>query len=131
MLFVLSIPVVAVGEGGLQEYFSDTAAEVKEAEDAAVKRQILNDSFTKMLLVLNKVQNSGIISEEESMSVDNFKTTIQEKQDELNGENGFARVTDSQLNNFADYSVQDIEQAVITISLVALLLIAILLVLLL
>lgn len=130
MLFVLSIPIIAGGEGELQKYFNKTATEVKATEDASVKREILNQSFTKMLKVLNKVQNSGMISEEESMGVGNFKITIQEKQDELNGKNGFERVTDSQLNNFADYAVQDIEQATnITISLVALVLIAILLVL--
>lgn len=129
MLFVLSIPVIAGGEGELQKYFNKTATEVKATEDASAKREILNESFTNMLKVLNKVQNSGMISEEESMGVGIFKTTIQEKQDELNGKNGFERVTDSQLNNFADYAVQDIEQANITISLVALILIAILLVL--
>ncbi|MDZ7767339.1 MAG: hypothetical protein U5K00_23470 [Melioribacteraceae bacterium] len=129
MLFALSIPVVASGEGELQKYFNKTATEVKATEDASEKRAILNESFTDMLKVLNKVQNSGMISEEESKGVENFKTTLQEKQDELNGTNGFERVTDSQLNNFADYSVQDIEQASVTISLVALVLIAILLVL--
>lgn len=129
MLFVLSIPVIAEGEGELQKYFNKTATKVKSTEDASAKREILNDSFTKMLKVLNKIQNSGMISEEESLGVSNFKITIQEKQDELNGKNGFEKVTDSQLNNFADYTVQDIEQASITISLVALVLIVILLVL--
>lgn len=129
MLFVMSIPVIAGGEGELQKYFNKTAAKVKATEDASAKREILNESFKNMLKVLNKVQNSGMISEEESMGVSNFKTTIKEKQDELNGINGFERVADSQLNDFADYTVQDIEQASITISLVALILIAILLVL--
>lgn len=129
MMFVVSIPVIAGSEGELQNYFNKTAIEVKATEDASAKREILNESFTDMLKVLNKVQNSGMISEEESKGVENFKTTIKEKQDELNGTNGFERVTDSQLNNFADYTVQDIEQASITISLVALILIAILLVL--
>ena len=128
-LFIISIPVIAGGEGELQKYFNKTAIEVKATEDASIKREILNDSFTNMLKILNKVQNSGMITEEESLGVGNFKTTIQEKQDELNGKNGFEKVADSQLNNFADYSVQDIEQASITISLVALVLIVILLVL--
>ncbi|MCF8241772.1 MAG: hypothetical protein K9J16_10330 [Melioribacteraceae bacterium] len=129
MLFVLSSTVIAGGEGELQKYFNKTATEVKAAEDASAKRGILNESFTNMLKVLNKIQNSGMLSEEESTGVGNFKTTIQEKQDELNGKNGFERVPNSQLNNFADYAVQDIEQASLTISLVALVLIAILLVL--
>lgn len=128
-LFVLSIPVIAGGEGELQKYFNKTATEVKATEDASAKREILNDSFTDMLKVLNKVQNSGMISEEESKGVGNFKSALIEKHDELNGKNGFERVADSQLNSFADYTVQDIEQASVTISLVALVLIAILLVL--
>lgn len=127
MLFVLSIPVFASGEGELQNYFNKIAIEVKATDDASAKRVILNESFTDMLKVLNKVQNSGMISGEESKGIDNFKTTLQEKQDELNGTNGFEQVTDSQLNNFVDYSVQDIEQASVTISLAAVVLIAILL----
>lgn len=69
-----------------------------------------------------------MISKEESGSIDLFKTSLKEKQDELEGINGFERIPDSQLNEFSNYVVQDMEQASITISLLALVVIIILLV---
>ena len=72
-----------------------------------------------------------MISKNDVDGIDRLKATLQEKQDELAGSNGYARVPDEQLNSFAEYVVQDMEQAdqVITISLVTLLLIVILIVL--
>jgi hypothetical protein len=77
------------------------------------------------------VQSSGLMSKDDLVGIDRFKTTLQEKQDELEGSNGFERVSDEQLNDFSDYVVQDMEQAdaVVTVSVITLLLIAILLVL--
>jgi hypothetical protein len=129
MMFVFSIPVLADGKGELQKYFNDAAIKVKATEDASVKREILNESFESMFKALNVVQNIGLVSQEENAGIDIFKTSLKEKQDELNGLNGFERVQDAQLNNFSNYVVQDMEQASITISLVAVLLIIIILVL--
>ena len=80
---------------------------------------------------LDKVQNSSLISKEDRIGIDRLKTTLQAKQNELTGINGYERVSDEQLNNFSNYVVQDMEQAdqMITISLVALLLIILLIVL--
>ncbi|MCB0287262.1 MAG: hypothetical protein KDE57_11445, partial [Calditrichaeota bacterium] len=60
------------------------------------------------------------------------KATLQDKQDELMGNNGYERVSDAQLNAFSDYVVQDMEQAdkTISISLVSALLIVIIIILL-
>lgn len=131
MLSVFAVPANASGKGDLQKYFSDTAVKVKAADDVSVKRAILNDSFQSMSKALNNVKNSGLISDKDLISIDNIKTSILEKQNELNGINGYERVTDLQLNEFSNYVVQDMEQAdqLITISLVTLILLAILLVL--
>lgn len=131
LMFVFSIPVLAAGEGELQKHFNEAVVKVKATEDAAAKREILNDSFESMLNALDKVESLGLVSQEESEGIDIFKTSLKEKQDELNGINGFERVQDSQLNDFSNYVVQDMEQAdqMITISLVTALLIIILLVL--
>lgn len=129
MMFVLSIPVVAGGEGEIQKYFNDAVVKVKATEDASLKREILNKSFESMFKAINKVQSLELVSKEESKGIDLFKTSLKEKQDELKGINGFERVQDSQLNDFSNYVVQDIEQAAITISLVAALLIIIILIL--
>jgi hypothetical protein len=82
---------------------------------------------------LDKVQSSFLVSKEDKDGIENLKATLKENQDELAGINGYERVPDSQLNNFSNYVVQNMEQAdsTITISVVALVLIILLVVLLL
>jgi len=131
-MFVFAIPVNAGGKSELQKHFSNAANKVKATENASEKRKILDESFQSMSKTLDKVQSSGLISNEDRLSLDRFKATLQEKQYELAGINGYERVTDAQLNAFSNYVVQDMEQAAetITISVVALILIIILVVLL-
>jgi len=85
-----------------------------------------------MSKALDKVQSLGLIAKDDQISIERFKATLKEKQDELTGSNGFVQVPDEQLNTFSDYVVQDMEQAaqVITISVVTLLLIILIIVLL-
>ncbi|MBN2267153.1 MAG: hypothetical protein JW725_02310 [Candidatus Babeliaceae bacterium] len=133
MMFVLVQAVTAGGKDDIQKYFNDTACKVKATDDPVQKREILNKSLQTMSQALERVESSGLIPEDERAGIDRFKTTLQEKQDELMGSNGYERVADAQLNAFSNYVVQDMEQAAqtITISLVAALLIVIILVLLL
>ncbi len=128
IMFLFTLPAIAGGKGEIQKYFSDAAKKVNAAESASEKRDILEKSFKSMFNALDKVQNSGMISQDESKGIDLFKATMKERQDELIGVNGFERVADSQLNDYANFVVQDMEQASITISLLALVLIIILLV---
>lgn len=133
MMFVLAIPVNADAKGELKQYFSKTADKVKATENADEKREILNEAFNSMYKILDKVLSSDLISESDYAGIEQYKATLQEKQNELEGSNGYERVPDAQLNSFADYVVQDMEQAdsTITISVIALILIIILVVLLL
>ena len=73
------------------------------------------------------VRSSPLVSKADRAGLDRLKAALQEKQDELAGTNGYARVADDQLNAFSDYVVQDMEQAdrTITISVVTALLIVI------
>jgi hypothetical protein len=132
MMFVFILPANAGEKGELQKYFSNVANKVKATENASEKRKILNESFQNMSKTLDKVQSLWLISEDDRVGIERLKSTLQEKQDELEGCNGFERVSDAQLNAFSNYVVQDMEQAdqMITISLVTLLLIIILIVLL-
>lgn len=132
MMFVLAVPVNADAKGELKQYFSKAAEKVKATENADEKREILNEAFNSMSKVLDNVLSSELISESDYAGIEQYKATLQEKQNELEGINGFERVPDAQLNAFADYVVQDMEQAdqMITISVVVLLLIIILIVLL-
>ncbi|MGA9118737.1 MAG: hypothetical protein WB699_05185 [Bacteroidota bacterium] len=132
MMFVLALPANAGGKEQLQRYFSDAASKVKATDNPAEKREILNESFQTMFKALAIVEQSPTLSKDDAVSIDRFKASLQEKQDELTGSKGYVRVPDRQLNAFSDYVVQDTEQAdqIVTISLVTLLLIAILFVLL-
>jgi hypothetical protein len=133
MMFVLAIPVNADGKDELKQYFSKAAEEVKATENADEKREILNESFNSMSKILDKVLSSELISENDRAGIKQYKAILQEKQNELKGSNGYDRVPDTQLNNFANYVVQDMEQAdsTITISVIAVILIILLVVLLL
>jgi len=132
-MFVLAIPVNADEKGELKQYFSKAADKVKATENANEKREILNESFNSMSKVLDEVLSSGLISESDYTGIEEYKAALQEKQNELEGSNGYQRVPDAQLNSFADYVVQDMEQAdgTITISVIVLILIILLVVLLL
>lgn len=131
MMLVLAVTAQADGKRQLQKYFSDTATKVKATENVSEKRAILQESFENMTEVLAMVQRSPSLSKDDQAGLDRLQATLQEKQDELAGVNGFDRVADGQLNAFAQYVVQDMEQAdqMITISVVTLLLILILVVL--
>jgi len=104
---------------------------VKATDNPSEKREILSESFQTMSKALDMVRSSPSITKDDGVAIDRFKATLQERQDELAGSNGYVRVSDEQLNAFSDYVVQDMEQAdqIITISLVTLLLIIILIVL--
>ncbi len=125
-LFLIS-SVQAQATSNIKDYFSETAAQVKAESDPIQKRIMLKGALERMTVALDKVEGSIFVSEEDLASLDGFRNALQEKQDELAGTNGFNPVPNSQLNSFADYVVQDMEQAdrSITISVVTALLILI------
>ena len=131
MMFVLLLAAQADGKQQMKKYFADTAKKVKATEDVVEKRQILEDSFSKMTKALDVVARSASISDADRVGIERFKASLQEKQNELAGTNGFQPVSDSQLNSYSQYVVQEMEQAeMITISVVTLLLILIIVILL-
>jgi hypothetical protein len=133
MMFVLVQAGNAGEKNNIQKYFNDTACKVKATADPVQKRELLDKSLQTMSKALDKVESTGLISQNDRTGINRFKTALQEKQDELTGNNGYERVADSQLNAFSDYVVQDMEQAeqYVTISLISALLIIIILILLL
>jgi hypothetical protein len=112
----------------LQKYMNDIITEVREAEAPEEKREILNDLFENLQESFVIAKNSPLVPEEDHKGIDILQTKITDRQNELNGLNGFEKVPDNQLNEFATFTLQDIEQAntIITISLTTLLLIIIL-----
>jgi septal ring factor EnvC (AmiA/AmiB activator) len=116
----------------LKSHVRDVVQEVKEAPTAEKKREILNEELRGMVKALDRVETMANLSEKDAEGVDELRSRVQAKIDELNGQNGFERVPDSQLDSFADYVQQDLEQAdnEITIGVTTLLLILILILLL-
>lgn len=110
-----------------QKYINTSIEKVKGTDNPVEKRKILNDMFNDLTTAIETVKGYNV-PEEDIVQLEIFKNQFTEKQDELNGTNGFEKVQDSQLNNFAGYVQQDIEQAdtIVTISLTTLLLIIIL-----
>jgi hypothetical protein len=131
MTFVMAFAGNVQAQDKLQNYLSGTASKVKATTDPLEKREILNESFEKMSKALNVVQRSPLVSKDDKATIDNIKVILAEKQNELEGLNGYERVPDVQLDAFADYVVQDMEQATqtVTISLVSLLLIILIVIL--
>jgi hypothetical protein len=131
MMCVLVYAGMAAAQGNVQNYFNDAACKVKAAADPSQKRDILVGAIQDMSKALGKVQNSPLVSKADRAGLDRLNASLQEKQDELAGTNGYARVADDQLNAFSQYVVQDMEQAdqTITIGVVAALLIVIIIIL--
>jgi hypothetical protein len=127
IMIVLACAGIAQGQDKLQNYLSDAACKVKVTADPVQKRAILVNSIEKMEQALNAVKGYPLVSKDDKEGIDRFRVVLQDKRDELAGLNGYDRVTDAQLNAFADYVVQDVEQAsqTVTISTVTLLLIII------
>jgi hypothetical protein len=134
LILTLTISAAAfAGEReGLQRYYNETARAVKEASDPAQKREILTTSLDRMGSALDALEKTPLLSAEDRAGIARYRAALREKQDELAGTNAFERVSDSDLNAFSVYMVQDMEQAgeYITISLVGALLILILIILL-
>lgn len=133
LIVLLAMTQAASAGGGseISKYFNETALEVKATDNPTEKRDILRHSLETMTKALDKVESSALVSVEDRTGAKLLRATLQEKQDELDGMNGFERVADTQLNSFSDYVVQDMQQAdqYLSVSLVALLLIIIILIL--
>ena len=116
----------------LKKYFNDAAQKVKQTDNPVEKRLILNKTYGRVLTALDVLNNYPFLNKDEKKGIQIYKSTTQDKYDELNGLNGYKKVNDNNLDKFADYSVQSIEQAntlVISISVTTLLIIIIIILL--
>jgi hypothetical protein len=111
----------------LKDYFNKVNQKVKHTDNPAEKRAILNNSFDDLLKAFNTAGQMPL-SQNDREGINYFKQKVLEKKNELNGLNGYDKVKDASLNQFANYSMQQFEQSAeyITISVLALVLIIIL-----
>ncbi len=116
----------------IKAHVRDIVQEVKAAPTASEKRAILDEELRDIVTALDRVERMADLSAQDAAGIDALRSRVQAKIDELNGQNGYEAVPASQLNTFADYVQQDLEQAdnTITISVTTALLILILVILL-
>jgi hypothetical protein len=121
-------------ENRLKEYFNDLLLKVEQTKDPAEKRALLNESLERFLTAMDRIQKLPFLNQEQREALARFDTEVQEKHDELNGAAGFAQVANADLDDFAGYMVQDLEQAArsyIVLSTAAIIIIIVLLIILL
>lgn len=136
-IFLVAIQSLAIAQTSnitetFKNHFNETVQMVHETEDVDEKRDILNTSFSKMITALERIESRVDLSEDELTRLDLYKNEIEQKQNELNGVDGFNEIQDEDLLDFSEYSQQYFEQAnrTITLSVSTALLVIILLILL-
>lgn len=95
----------------IKQYFNSALEQINEAETPAQQRQILDRSLDKMISVLGTLQTWPDVPQSELLTVQQLRQRFVEKQDELQGRNGYERVSDNDLVAFANYVQQDMENA--------------------
>ena len=90
---------------------SQVAQEVKQAADPAEKRRILSSYFQHMEAGLEKAETLTSLPDGDKQSLHTVLGKYLAYQAELDGSKGFARVEDRELDEFAAYVRQDMEQA--------------------
>jgi hypothetical protein len=115
-----------------KKHFNETVQQVHQTEDADEKRLILNESFTKMITALDRIESRANLTKSETAMLSSYRSELSEKQNELNGLDGFDEVQDEDLDDFSNFSQDFMEQAdrTVTIGVTTVLLIIIILLLL-
>jgi hypothetical protein len=90
---------------------SAISQEVKQAPDPAEKRRILSDFLDHMENGLQKAETMPSLPDQDRQSLHTVLGKYFAYQAELDGTRGYARVADGDLDEFAAYIRQDMEQA--------------------
>jgi hypothetical protein len=98
-------------ESRFKEYFHNLVLEVEQAKDPADKRALLNEGLERLLAAMDRIQRLPFLGRERRDALAGFVAEVQEKHDELNGAAGFTMVANADLDGFAEYMAQDLEQA--------------------
>ncbi|MBN2731504.1 MAG: hypothetical protein JXR26_03645 [Balneolaceae bacterium] len=98
-------------ESLFKKYINHVVQKVKETNEPAQKRKLLNENFDKLISATEKAQRLNLGNDHKSALLQHFKQDLANKKNNLNGTNGFERVSANQLDLFADYVQQDFEQA--------------------
>ena len=111
LVFAFATLATAQDRSEIHKRLAEVAQHVKQVKDPAAKRALLDDTFRQLTDVVNQASQGPLATASDQAALKVLGRNIQDKRDELNGKNGFRRVDDARLNSFADYSMQDLEQA--------------------
>lgn len=90
---------------------SEVTQKVRKTEDPAEKRRILKDFFDHMEAGLGKAANMSELSDAERRSLHTVIGKYYAYESELQGTDGYKAVADADLDEFAGYVRQGMEQA--------------------
>lgn len=90
---------------------SEVSQQVRRAPDPAEKRRILGRFLDHMEAGLGKAENMNGLSDADKQSLHTILGKYLAYDAELEGTGGFTAVADADLNEFANYIRQDMEQA--------------------
>jgi len=109
---MIAVFLAKVNSSSLDERFKvslNTAiVNIKETEDPVAKREMLGDFLMHANQAMGMAKDA--VSQKDSQALNVLQLKIQADYAELNG-NGVAKVPDAELNHFAGYVQQDMEQA--------------------
>lgn len=122
IILLLAIHSSAVAQSSkitdtFKKHFNETVQKVQEEENPTERRSILNKSYNNMITALEHIETKANLTDEELNQLHSYKSGIVEKQNELNGFDGFSEVQDEDLLEFSEYSQQYFEQANRTVTL--------------
>ncbi|HEX9007125.1 MAG TPA: hypothetical protein VF889_07515 [Bacteroidota bacterium] len=132
-MLLLAVPLFAQNGEVLRQRFSELVLSAKDEPTPQAKRERIENVLQRMSEAVAVAEQSPAATNHDKASLEAFRHAVNEKQDQLQGRNGYTRVQDKDLNAFAEYTVQDFEQAGewVYISTLGLVLLVVLLVLLL
>lgn len=104
-------PGAALVEEQYKAALSRLTQDVRQAQSPKEKREILQHFINGMQDGLRKAENLESIQESDRQTLHSVAGKFQAYQAELDGMNGFSRVADAELDAFAGYVQQGMEQA--------------------
>ena len=94
---IIALPGISGGKDDLKQYFNTTAVKVKAEANPTEKRAILKRSLQSVSDALETVQRYPLVSDNDKNGIKKLSSSLAEKQNELEGRNGYERVADADI----------------------------------
>lgn len=117
LLLFVTQPVLAGGLSAddamdqFKAYLNNMATEVKQADDPKEKRAIMDERLRQMQRAIDMTKQYSNVSSSDKDGLKALYANIADKRAQLNGSEDYEQIADIELDEFADYVQQDLEQA--------------------